>query len=324
MRYLLITLLFGFSVSGTAQSIQLRLASDVWPPFTNRAGEKAIAKALVEEALNRASINEHTKILEFGDVISGIQDGTYDGSAALWKNAERESILVFSDPYLENRLILVGRKGSDVNATSFKDLSGKRIGVVGHYAYGEMLEMAKEIVLIEGNNDQQNLDLLLKEEVDYILVDDLLIQYLVSYQSEEVGQYLAIGSNALITRTLHFAVRKELDKAEFIVDQFNRYIHEMAGDGTYNRILELNWIRTDVDGDGRLELVLGGDRAGMAPPSYSYDLMLEGANVVQKDGDRYYIDGKVYESWQSVPQNYKAPLKYEDVNKPGATLRFKF
>ena len=41
---------------------------------------------------------------------------------------------MFSEPYLENRLILVGRRGSDVSATRLAALAGKRIVLVGGYS----------------------------------------------------------------------------------------------------------------------------------------------------------------------------------------------
>ena len=57
--------------------------------------------------------------------------GEFDGSAALWKDTERERALIYSEPYLENRLILVGRQGSDVSATTLAGLASKRIALVG-------------------------------------------------------------------------------------------------------------------------------------------------------------------------------------------------
>ena len=45
-----------------------------------------------------------------------------------------ERALIYSQPYLENRLILVERQGSDVSATSLADLAGKQIALVSGYA----------------------------------------------------------------------------------------------------------------------------------------------------------------------------------------------
>ena len=63
--------------------------------------------------------------------------GPYDGTAVGWRDSQREQALLFSDPYLENRLVLVGRSGSDVSARTFADLKGKKLALVNGYAYGD-------------------------------------------------------------------------------------------------------------------------------------------------------------------------------------------
>ena len=49
-------------------------------------------------------------------------------------------MLLFSEPYLENRLVLVGRKGADVAAPTLATLGGRRIALVDGYSYGEDVE----------------------------------------------------------------------------------------------------------------------------------------------------------------------------------------
>ncbi len=135
--FLLLCSLFLFSTLLRAES--LKLASDVWPPFTNHMGKTRTALNLVSEALIRGGTPSKVFVLEeFTAVTEGILDKTYDGSAALWRTPERDGLLLFSEPYLENRLVLVGRKGTDVSAKSLVDLKeGSKVGLVEDYAYGE-------------------------------------------------------------------------------------------------------------------------------------------------------------------------------------------
>ena len=53
---------------------------------------------------------------------------------------------MFSAPYLENRLVLVGRYGADVSAKSLTDLKGRRVAIVEGYAYGDAVEQSGAIV----------------------------------------------------------------------------------------------------------------------------------------------------------------------------------
>ena len=88
--------------------------------------------------------------------------------------------------------------------------------VVEGYAYGDLARGAEGVKLALGVNDQANLDKLLRGDVDYMLVDDLLIRYVLAHQREEAEAVLAVGNKALMTRSLHLALRKDLPGAETV------------------------------------------------------------------------------------------------------------
>src|SRR6476659_1052864 len=118
-----------FAVPQTSQrpateTAPLRFVSTSWPPFTNEPGQPRFALDLVETALGRIGLTAKTTIVEPAQFGAALLGNDYDGSAAAWKDPERERLLAFSRPYLENRLVLVGRKGDDVSATSIASLKG--------------------------------------------------------------------------------------------------------------------------------------------------------------------------------------------------------
>jgi len=304
MKLSLVYFFLGLSLTGIAQITELQLASDIWPPFTNKEPHRSFALDLVNEALGRTGITANTEILEFEDVMEEIRSKKFDGSAALWHSKDREEVLLYSVPYLQNQLIIIGRKGADVSMTSFAELNGKRVGVVGNYAYGSDVDDASNVILVPGDNDQQNLERLLTNVIDYMLVDALLMQYLMTHQKDEVIKYLQVGTKQLFKRSLHFAIRKDLPGAESIIERFNQGVIKMVTDGSYNRILQLNWIRADVDGDGKLEMVPSGARAGKAAPTSSYDVWFQDASPPPTN-NRYYIEGQIYQGWDNVPPEYK-------------------
>ena len=320
MRYLILLLFLAFSISTYSQNKELNLASDVWPPFTNVETEKAFALDLVKEALARMEIKVNYTITDFDDVLAMIDDGTYDGSAALWLNEERDAKYLFSEPYMQNQLILVGKKGSDVSATSFDEFTGKKIGVVADYAYGIEANSDK-VQLVTGLSDQQNLERLLSGEIDYMLVDDLLIQYLLKYQVNDVHEFLEIADYPILVKPLYFALRKDVANASEILTAFNAEIKEMIAEGTYNRILELNWITADIDGDGTMELILDGTAAGTAPPERSYGVTMGGKPSMSNG---YFIEGKKYSSWDDVPQEYKTEMVMSTQNPSNVGIRLDF
>ena len=294
----------------TLESRQLRLVSTVWSPFTNAPGQPRFALNLVDEALRRVGISAETVIVDEAKFTSSLLSGEFDGSAAVWKYAEREPVLIYSQPYLWNRLILVGRQGSDVSATSLADLADKRIALVAGYVYGEEVKTTDGLLIVGSTGEEDSVAKLLNGEVDYTLMDDLVVQYIISNYEEEARTRLAFGSTPLLTRSLHLAVRRSLPEAESIVSRFNAGLRGMIADRTYHRLFHLEWIQADVDGDGRNEYVPYNDQAGPRQPERSYMLSATDSPTAKPTSttQRFYFDGVIYEGWSNVPEQYKAPV----------------
>ena len=107
----LLLLIIAMPVMAAERDRQLQLVSTAWSPFTNPPGQPRFALDLVEEALERLGIIADTVIVDEARLTPSLLSGEFDGSAALWRDAERERVLIYSQPYLENRLVLVGRTG---------------------------------------------------------------------------------------------------------------------------------------------------------------------------------------------------------------------
>jgi len=229
--------------------------------------------------------------------------------------------LIFSQPYLENRLVLVGRHGADVAAKALPALAGRRIAIVEGYSYGDALERSG-VILQRTLSEEDSLAQLLKSSVDYTLMDDLVVQYLVSNYPKESGTRLEIGSTPLVTRPLHFAVRRTRPDAQSIVDRFNAQIRGIIADRTYHRLLHVDWIRADVDGDGVSEYVPATDRPGREEPQRVYALFTPPAEPTTKPG--FYVGGTIYSDWASVPEAYRnLDSQHPDPSRSTASI-FKF
>ena len=305
--------IIAISIMAAAQGRQLQLVSTAWSPFTNAPGQPRFALDLVGVALERMGIIAETVIVDEARLTPSLLSGKFDGSAALWKDTERERALIYSQPYLENRLILVGRQGGDVSATSLADLAGKRIALVTGYAYGEAVETTDEPIFVGSNSEEDSVARLLNGEVDYTLMDNLVIHYLISNHGEEARTRLVFGSTPLLTRSLHLALRRSLPDAESIISRFNAELRGMIADRSYHRLLHIDWIRADVDGDGRREYVPHDDQTGPHPPEHSYMLFATGSPTTEPGTTRrFYFGGNIYEGWSTVPEQYKVP----DLSRP--------
>jgi polar amino acid transport system substrate-binding protein len=286
---------------GSSPQGTLRLASGTWSPFTDVPEKPRLAIEIVQEALKRAGHKAESTIVHPQELMDALKKGTFDGSEALWLTEDRLEYMFYSRPYLENRLILLARFGEKVSAERTEDIQGKKLGVVKGYAYGPEVLDAIGPKFIEGDSDSDNLRALLNGSLDYIIVDELLAYYMFRYEPEKASKLLVAGEIPMTTRSLHFAVHKKVPGAEKIIEDFNQQVDKMVRDGTYNDILKVEWLVTDVDRDGRPEYVIRGTEAGSAPPQAGYKVV--GTN--HKGAPRFIVGGEAYDDWDSVPQQYK-------------------
>jgi ABC-type amino acid transport substrate-binding protein len=297
------------SLSGQPAPVApLRFVSTPWPPFTNEAGKPRIALSLVETALGRAGLQAATTIVEPAQFTVALTSDRYDGSAAAWKDAGREQVLLYSQPYLENRLVLIGRRGDDVSATGLGGVSGRRIALVEGYSYGDAI-VTSGVIPVPSRSEEDSITLLLAKKVDYVLMDELVVQYIRENHPNEARTRLSVGTTPLLKRALHLAVRRSRPDAASIVERFNAQLRGMIADRTYHRLLNVSWILADVDGDGVTELVPKNDLTGREPPKQAYSLFsTDGLTTTQaKTGPRFYVGGNIYTDWAAVPNRYKSP-----------------
>lgn len=292
-------------VAEAPQPRVLELASVDWPPFTAVEGEPRVANELVAMALSADAIQAEQTILPIDEWLAVLRSGEVDGSAAVWWSEDRVEYLLFSEPYLENRLVLIGRTGADVSATSFSQLAGKRIGIIEGYAYGEALDGVGGPEFLPSPSVPHNVRALLAGELDYVLADALFAAYSIATHPQKLE--LVVGEHALALRTLHFAVRKDLPDAQAIIDHFDGRVRQMLRDGSYNRILGIEWLEADVDGDGLSELIFQGTHAGVEPPNADYRVLTSKQQPkpeVEFQPD-YIINGQRYNAWEFVPDSFK-------------------
>lgn len=281
----------------------LKLASDVWPPFTDVQGKPHEALDLVKAALLRGGTQSQTTILPWAEVEAGLEQGKFDGSAALWKTAAREKYLIYSQPYLENRLVLVTRKGENVAVKSVSELAGKRLALTSGYGYSDTITKAPGVTFVFRPTDADCLRAVLAKEADYFLLDELMVAHLFEFYGAKATSLIATGQVPIVRYGLHFALRKDYPRAQAIIDEFDRNVRQMMRDGTYNVLLHVQWIQTDVDGDGVADYIASKRNAPKthSDPSSSlagYPIFFPmNGPPDMKPSAKYLVDGKSYNTW---------------------------
>lgn len=286
----------------------LLLSNDDWPPFIIEGDEQGTAELLVCQALERSGWPCRVQVNDWETVLNETRIGSIDGIAAAWRNPDRETYLLFSEPYLANRIVPVVSKKEPVAIKSVADLAGLRVALVKDYAYGdEIMVMASDFEVIRAKNTRDALKKVRSGKADAALIDELVARD--EMESSRMDD-LTVSETVLAFRDLHFAVSRQHPLAEVIIDDFQRAYKLMLEDGTVNEILNVDWLATDFGQTGKLDVVLRSgvsldDLSNPADDGSVYALEDSEYQIMrQRDFDpsraNYQVEGKSYSSLQSA------------------------
>lgn len=283
------------------------LRNDAWPPFIVPGKAEGTAEQLVCEALKRTGWVCSVEVEDWESVLNQVRIGAIDGVAAAWITPDRETFMLFSEPYLTNRIIPVVKKDHVTEIQSVADLAGLRVALVGDYAYGDEVEAARQTFnTVSVKNSNRGIKAVVNGEADVALVDELVARTEL-YKSE--NRDLVAQDSVLAYRSLHLAISKKNPLAAAIIDDFHKGYKMMLADGTVNQILNVDWLATDFGQAGNLNVVLrpGISLDDLSKPNEGSVYALEDSEYqmmrnTSLDNSRvnYQVEGKSYSSLQSA------------------------
>ena len=329
---LFMILLFFNCVSAVHSAEKLKIVADYWPPFTTEQKGQRIAADLVETALSNADIIHQTQLLPWNDVLEGVKSGKYDAIVGAWKSKERQSYLMFSRPYLENRIKLVGRIDNRIEYKNLDQLAGKKVGIVKGYAYGPEVSDNKSIIKVSGATVAGNIKNLVAKKVDYILADSIVAQAMKEFLPKDVKKELVVYEKAVLVKPLHFALRKNYPNGKAILEKFNNAISKMLADGSYNKILGFSWVKV-TNADGEYEYIAGRNvTPGAADPAlqqYGYQVFSDeeanSADLAKSRKPKYRVLDQNFDSWRDAASAIEdahqdgITREHDTINKAGTT-----
>jgi len=284
----------------------LELGAEIWPPFVVEGEEMGTAEELVCGALQRSGWTCDVRTEQWDVVLEEARIGAIDGIVAAWRTGEREEFLLFSEPYITNRVIAVVSAANPVEIQSVADLTGRRVAMVTGYAYGDEIEnLHGEFQVIHSSDSLSAVTAVGQGAADLALMDELAARnVLETYQLTSV----VLSDTVLATRDLHFAVSQQNPRAEVIISDFERGYSAMLADGTVNEILNIDWLATEFGHRGQTDLVL---RPGVS---------LDDINHPSQHGTVFSIGGSSHDF--SDQQNVEDPrVNYQIEGKSHSTLQ---
>ncbi len=286
MKRLYLFLLVTLSALPVQAADPVELANSVWSPFIITGEQRGTSEQIVCQAMERAGRECSVEVKEWETVLAEAEAGSIDGIAAAWKTAEREEFLLFSKPYLTNRIVPIVNTDKRIEILKLSDLVGLKVAMVKDFAYGEELEEMKldmQTMMVE--QPLEAIMMVRNGEADTAVVDELVARNVLD---ETLISGVEIADSVLVFRDLHFAVSRKNPEAEQIIADFHTSFELMLSDGSMNEILDMDWLATDFANPGSIDIVM---RTGVG---------LEDLDNPYKQGSVYALEQSEYQLMQDT------------------------
>lgn len=200
---------------------------------------------LAREAINRAGAKVEFKIIHWNEKEQELNSGNID---MIWNGMditpERQEIMLFSKPYMDNRRVIVVLKNNPLKIVSEGDLDGKNIGVkAGTTAefYFETEEGAKDKLkaLKTYDSDENTFKALEIGEVDAVVCDEIVARY----ETVKNGKKFEV-LNVTVGKTNQYGIGFRKGDTE-LRDRIQAAFDSMVKDGTAKKISE-KWFQADL------------------------------------------------------------------------------
>lgn len=161
---------------------------------------------------------------------------------AMFYNDERGEIFDFSEPVLEEKVVIVVKKGNEFKFDDFNDLKDKAIGIYGGTSYGVEWQKAVDAGTFKPLEDFDNvlrLRKILHGKLDGGVFNPgaAAVKILCDRKPKlNMNQFSILERPALIKHS-YFAIAKKLDKKP-LIKEFNEALEKIKLSGDYQKIID--------------------------------------------------------------------------------------
>ena len=233
MKIITIIFCFVFSISSYCQTLLIG-SSKYNPPFETWTAQQKMPYGYDIDFMNEVCKRLHAtceyKPYSFDELFVALEQDKVDlVISSIIISAYREDEFLFSLPYLESNAQFLTYSNSPIS--SFKDLSGKKIGIRSGTPYDYLLRSDNnKFTVVYYPQIEDMLVALSTKQIDACIIDYEAAKYWIATNP---GIYKLIGGKLLIGNG--YAIMANKDKKE-LIQQINRIILQMEADGTYLKL----------------------------------------------------------------------------------------
>jgi polar amino acid transport system substrate-binding protein len=237
-RSFAVVLLMFFTAAACFAQTTINAASVLWPPFIDPDHPRqGLSLEIVRAAFETQGYSVVMTFMPWARAEELVRQGTYAITPGAWPTEDRKKDFLFSEPYIENSIKFIKRKGDVFEYRGLESLNGLVVGVVRGYGYDDAFLTASSFRREEANDFITNIRKLLARRIDITLEDEIVARYLLSRSETGLSEGIEFVEEPLAGKTLHVLSGLRNPRHREIIDAFNKGLAAIKADGTYSAIL---------------------------------------------------------------------------------------
>lgn len=225
------------SLAVVGQTMTITAAGDPYPPYADPKNPDGGLGLEIVRAAYRTQGHEVTMdYVPWARAETGVKNGTYDILPFTWRTDARLKVLLYSTPYAVGNVRFIKRKGDPFEFNGLASLSGKRIGVVLGYGYGDAFSTAGAFERDNGKDLMTNIKKLLRNRLDLTLEDEIVARSIIGAEDPTALNAIEFVKAPLSVNPLYVTAGLQNPKAKEIIGAFNQGLEIIRANGTLDRI----------------------------------------------------------------------------------------
>jgi len=219
---------------------EIKMLSVDWAPYYgSEMQDDGFITVIVKTAFQRSGHNATVNFVPWERALHYVENGKYDIVMGAYYTKERSKKYLYSDPFYDIDVGLVGYKSLGVTQYSkLEDLKQYRIGVSRGWANSEEFDAADFLIKEQATNQILNIRKLINNRVNMIVIAFGIFQYeLSSIKNHSMDDFVLIQP-PLSKNALHLMMSLKKPDHMKVIKDFNHGLEEIKKDGTYDKILK--------------------------------------------------------------------------------------
>lgn len=225
-------------LSQGAETRTITAAADPYPPFVDPKNPKeGISLELIRAAFKTQGYEVKMNYMPWARAESDVKKGVYDILPNVWMTEARKKDLMYSKPYVSNKVKFISLKEEPFEYNGMKSLTGKTIGTVRGYGYGNEFLKSTDFKREEVTDLMFNIKKLIAKRIDLTLEDEIVAKTKIAREDPKLLEQIKFSTNTFSVNDLHIASGFKNSRHKEIIDAFNKGFEIIKSDGTAAKIL---------------------------------------------------------------------------------------